>query len=90
MLYGVVNKHYSKICESQVEYMEVGTPLTTNYYIGSPHGEIYGLEHDIRRFSSPEIASELRPDTEIAGLWLTGMKHFVILFLLWQNNFRLC
>ena len=55
----------------QVEYFDVGTPLSNQYYINSAEGEIYGLEHDLRRFS-PEVVMNLRPETDIPGLFLTG------------------
>ncbi len=95
MPYGVVNKH-SSICELQVEFMEIWSPVTINCNMDKNCGEIYGLEYDITKMSTPEVASELRSDTEIAGLWLTGMKHCVIknnlrnvlLFLWLQNIFR--
>ncbi|KAG1664500.1 putative all-trans-retinol 13,14-reductase [Nymphon striatum] len=49
----------------------VGSPLTHDHYIESPRGEIYGLDHTCYRFS-PNVISELRPDTEIPGLYITG------------------
>ena len=52
-------------------YFDVGSPLTNNYYIASPRGEIYGLDHHISRFSA-ETASKLRPETSIPGLYLSG------------------
>jgi hypothetical protein len=33
---------------------------------------MYGLDHTMQRFQ-PEIASELRPKTDIPGLYLTGI-----------------
>lgn len=56
-------------------YFEVGSPVTNNYYIGSPRGEIYGADHNISRFS-PESAAILRPKTQIPGLILTGQDVF--------------
>jgi len=53
------------------DYFDVGTPLTNNYYIGSPKGEIYGLDHSMSRFD-PAISCQLRPATPIPGLYLTG------------------
>lgn len=52
--------------------MELGTPLTNKYYLGSPRGEIYGLDHDLERMCNPDIMMHLRPDCEIPGLLLTG------------------
>ena len=56
----------------QVEYFNVGTPVSNQYYIGSAKGEIYGLDHSKERFGSPEVIMTLRPDTDIPGLLLTG------------------
>lgn len=52
-------------------YFDVGTLLTNQYYLGSPKGEIYGIDHTVKRFSSL-VAAELRPATPISGLYLTG------------------
>ncbi|CAH1237999.1 RETSAT [Branchiostoma lanceolatum] len=57
--------------KDRLEYMDVGTPITNNYYIGCDRGEIYGLDHDISRFSA-ELALKLRPETPIPGLYMTG------------------
>jgi all-trans-retinol 13,14-reductase len=58
--------------EDKVEYLEVGTPVTNNYYLNTPRGEIYGLDHTAQRFGDPEISMHLRAETEIPGLLLTG------------------
>ncbi|EDO43555.1 predicted protein [Nematostella vectensis] len=57
--------------EDKVEYFDVGSPVSNNYYIASPRGEIYGIDHNVERFS-PESAVNLRPETAIPGLYLTG------------------
>ncbi|XP_078572011.1 all-trans-retinol 13,14-reductase-like isoform X1 [Branchiostoma floridae x Branchiostoma japonicum] len=57
--------------KDRLEYIEVGTPITNNYYIGCDRGEIYGLDHDVERFSA-ELALKLRPETPIPGLYMTG------------------
>ena len=52
--------------------MELGSPVTNNYYIRSTAGEIYGLDHNSKRFR-PDIAAKLRPRVAgISGLYLTG------------------
>jgi hypothetical protein len=33
-----------------------GSPATNNYYIASAHGEIYGLDHNIDRFQTMNMA----------------------------------
>ena len=53
---------------SQVDYMEISTPLSTRHFAGYEHGEIYGLEHSPSRFAN----RALRPRTAIPGLYLTG------------------
>lgn len=58
--------------EGKVEYCEVGTPLSNNYYINSVRGESYGLAHTPARFA----CEWLRPKTPIPGLWLTGQDTF--------------
>ena len=63
-------RFYPQIKDRRV-YFDVGTPLTNKYYIGSPKGEIYGLDHDLNRFNLLTSA-ELRPTTSVEGLYLTG------------------
>ena len=55
----------------KVEHFDVATPLTYQYYIASPKGEIYGCDHNRKRFS-PITTAMMRPDTPIPGLYLTG------------------
>jgi len=57
--------------EDKVEYFEVGTPLSNQFYIASPKGEIYGCDHNKERFS-PITTAMLRPNTPVPGLYLTG------------------
>jgi all-trans-retinol 13,14-reductase len=52
----------------RVEHAELSTPLSTRHFAGHPRGEIYGLSHPPARFA----ARELRPQTKIPGLYLTG------------------
>ncbi|XP_066923132.1 all-trans-retinol 13,14-reductase-like [Clytia hemisphaerica] len=63
-------RFYPQIKDKRV-YFDVGTPLTNKYYIGSPRGEIYGLDHNLNRFNL-STSAELRPTTSIDGLYLTG------------------
>jgi all-trans-retinol 13,14-reductase len=51
-----------------VDHAELSTPLSTKHFAGHPHGEIYGLSHAPARFA----ARQLRPETPIPGLYLTG------------------
>jgi len=61
---------YEKLPQTRdkVDYYEVSTPLSTNWFGGYQQGELYGLAH------SPERMKQkwLRPGTSIPGLWLTG------------------
>ncbi len=54
-----------------VDFLEVGSPLTNKHYLAQPHGEIYGLDHHMGRFD-PLMVSQLRPETDVPGLFLTG------------------
>ncbi|CAD5121492.1 DgyrCDS9997 [Dimorphilus gyrociliatus] len=59
-----------------VEYMDLGTPLSNNFYIGALEGETYGLDHNMKRFASAEVAMNLRPDIGVPGLYITGQDLF--------------
>ena len=65
----IVNKLWSFL---QKDYIEVGTPVSNKYYLGAPSGEMYGLDQGLNRFS-PEAIATLRSDTDIPGLYLTGI-----------------
>ena len=54
-----------------MEYFEVGSPLTNVHYLSTLQGEVYGVDHDTRRFSLHAMAN-MRPDLGIPGLFLTG------------------
>lgn len=51
-----------------LDYYELSTPLSTAWFCRYPTGEIYGLDHDPKRFQQ----DWLRPKTRIPGLYLTG------------------
>jgi all-trans-retinol 13,14-reductase len=61
---------YDKVPQvrGQVDYFEVSTPLSTDWFGGYHHGELYGLAHTPERMQQ----KWLRPQTRIPGLWLTG------------------
>lgn len=64
-------KHlYAKLpaLEGRVDYHELSTPLSTEWFAGYRHGELYGLEHTAERLRQ----DWLTPRTKIKGLWLTG------------------
>ncbi|MFZ5722823.1 MAG: phytoene desaturase family protein [Pseudomonadota bacterium] len=52
----------------KVDYYEVSTPLSTDYFCAYARGELYGIDHDPQRFRQDWLA----PRTKIPGLWLTG------------------
>ncbi len=52
----------------KITHYELSTPLTTQHFAGYQHGEIYGIDHTPERFKM----RALRPQTPIAGLYLTG------------------
>ena len=52
----------------EIDYYEVSTPLSTEFFCFYDQGEIYGLQHDPKRFKQ----GWLQPQTKIKGLWLTG------------------
>ncbi|MCH9691750.1 MAG: NAD(P)/FAD-dependent oxidoreductase [Gammaproteobacteria bacterium] len=60
-------RHFPQL-RGQVDFCELSTPLSTNYFCGYSRGEIYGLEHNPGRFAQPW----LRPKSRIKGLYLTG------------------
>ncbi len=61
---------YDKVpqIEGKVDYYEVSTPLSTDWFGGYRNGELYGLAHTPERMQQ----KWLRPRTRIPGLWLTG------------------
>jgi all-trans-retinol 13,14-reductase len=61
---------YDKLPQLQgrIDYWEVSTPLSMQWFCGYGRGELYGLDHDPQRLNQ----SWLRPRTRIPGLWLTG------------------
>jgi len=52
----------------RIDYWEVSTPLSMQWFCGWERGELYGLDHDPARMRQ----GWLRPRTKIPGLWLTG------------------
>ena len=61
---------YAKLpaLRGRVDYYEVSTPLSTNWFGGYQQGELYGLDHTAARLRSDWLS----PRTGLKGLWLTG------------------
>lgn len=54
--------------KDHIEVKELSTPLSTKHFTNYQEGEIYGLNHNPKRFRQ----SILRPHTPIKNLYLTG------------------
>ncbi|MDE2401182.1 MAG: NAD(P)/FAD-dependent oxidoreductase [Burkholderiales bacterium] len=52
----------------RVDFHEVSTPLSTDWFGAYARGELYGIDHNPQRFQQ----DWLTPRTRIPGLWLTG------------------
>lgn len=52
----------------KIDYCELSTPLSTDFFCAYRRGEMYGLTHEPSRFEQ----QWLRPKTRIPGLYLTG------------------
>lgn len=57
--------------KGKVDFYELGTPLSNNYYLGVHHGESYGLAHTPARFSTKN-ADWIRTTTPFQGLYVAG------------------
>ncbi len=60
-------KHFPEMAK-HIVHAETSTPLSTEFFDGSPEGAIYGLEHTPRRF----LNNNLRPQTPVPGLYLSA------------------
>ena len=61
--------------QGKVEYFEVGTPVTNRHYLRALGGEMYGVNHNHSRFTEGAVV-DLRPETAIENLYLTGQDVF--------------
>jgi all-trans-retinol 13,14-reductase len=60
-------RFYPQLRDS-LDFCELGTPLSTEWFQWNEQGEIYGLNHTVQRFDQHWIHSQ----TPIKGLYLTG------------------
>lgn len=58
--------------KDHVDFVDSGTPLTNNYYLGNYQGEVYGMTHSVSRLEE----SVLSASTPIKGLYLSGQDLF--------------
>tara|TARA_Y100000590_G_scaffold415860_1_gene514125 strand:- start:4903 stop:5481 length:579 start_codon:yes stop_codon:yes gene_type:complete len=63
-----IQKFYPRALGKILDY-KVGTPLTTQHYLGTMEGESYGLLANKKRFLETEL---LNPKTPIGNFYLTG------------------
>jgi all-trans-retinol 13,14-reductase len=54
--------------QGSIHYTELSSPLSTAHFSNYQHGEIYGINHDTKRFQE----RWLRTDTPVRNLYLTG------------------
>jgi len=66
----LLQKLYEKLphLRGKIDYYELSTSLSTDYFCRYRQGEIYGIDHTPERFEQ----DWLKPKTDIPGLWLTG------------------
>ena len=62
-----IYEHYPQL-KGRVDYYELSTPVSTQYFSLYEKGEIYGLHHDVDRARH----GWLKPKTRIPGLYLCG------------------
>lgn len=55
-----------------VLWVEAGTPLTSQFYLGAVRGGDYGTRVDTNYFSPSALQFLMRPDTPVPGLWQSG------------------
>ena len=66
----LLRKLYDRLpgLEGKIDYYELSTSLSTDWFCRYTQGEIYGLDHDPQRFEQ----DWLKPKTDIPGLYLAG------------------
>ena len=69
-------RYYPKCKGKVVGDIEIGTPLSTQYYLAAAKGGSYGIEWTPRHFDT-ELDPYQDAVTDIPGLYLTGEATFV-------------
>ncbi|MEM7183634.1 MAG: NAD(P)/FAD-dependent oxidoreductase [Spirochaetota bacterium] len=59
---------YVPEAKGRIDYSELSTPLSTEYFNKYQHGELYGLDHTPARFAE----KWMRPKSPIENLYITG------------------
>jgi len=55
--------------EDAIDFVDLGTAITNDYYLGTYRGAVYGLAHTPHRFCQAWLSPKLR---NVKGLYLTG------------------
>lgn len=55
--------------ENRIDFVDFGTAVTNDFYLGTYCGAVYGLGHTPKRFGQHSL---LRPTTPISNLYITG------------------
>ncbi len=60
-------KHHPDL-RDKIDHYELSTPLSTQHFVNYQYGELYGIDHDTKRYNQ----KFLQPRTPVKNLFLTG------------------